>query len=74
MVSQEYYLRWRPWLRWARPLPPPTLRRLTETSEEYDSLAPLPVIPGLKQVRSLSLLPSAAEQRNSPDERKQTTK
>lgn len=72
VVSREYHLRWRPWLRWARPLPPPTLRRLTETSEEYDSLAPLPVIPKLKHVRSMPMVPSATEQRSPPNERKKT--
>ena len=70
VVSREYHLRWRGWLRWARPLPPPTMRRLTESSEEYDCLHPLPVIPKLKHVRSMPLVPSAAEQRSPPDARK----
>ena len=70
VVSREYHLRWCPWLRWARPLPPPTRRRLTESSEEYDCLHPLPVIPKLKHVHSMPLVPSAAEQRSPPNDRK----
>ena len=36
------------------------------TSEEWDSLTPLPVIPGMK--RSVDLTPSAVEQRVPPKE------
>ena len=36
---------------------------LLNASEEYDSLTPLPVIPNMRQVRSVELTPSAVEQR-----------
>ena len=58
VLSTRYHLRWRPWLGRA-----PRLRLITMTSEEYDSLTPLPVIPNLRQVRSVDLTPSAPEQR-----------
>ena len=58
VVSTRYHLRWRPWT--ARR---PRVRLVTMTSEEYDSLTPLPVIPNLRQVRSVDLTPSAPEQR-----------
>ena len=66
VLSRQVHLRWRPWLRWARPLPPPRVRLVTMTSEEWDSLTPLPVIPGMK--RSVDLTPSAVEQRLPPNE------
>ena len=66
VLSRQVHLRWRPWLRWARPLPPPRVRLVTMTSEEWDSLTPLPVIPGMK--RSVDLTPSAVEQRVPPKE------
>ena len=66
VLSRQVHLRWRPWLRWARPLPPPRVRLVTMTSEEWDSLTPLPVIPGMK--RSVDLTPSAVEQRIPPKE------
>ena len=50
----------------SRPLPAPVLRsceRTEEEAEEYDAITPLPLIPGLKRVGSLPLVPSALEQR-----------
>ena len=41
----------------------PRVRQVTMTSEEYDSPTPLPVIPNLRQVRSVEMTPSAPEQR-----------
>ena len=39
-----------------------------EAEEAYDSLTPLPLIPGcLRRIRSLPLVPSAPEQRLEPD-------
>ena len=66
VLSRQVHLRWWPWLRWARPLPPPRVRLVTMTSEEWDSLTPLPVIPGMK--RTVDLTPSAVEQRLPPNE------
>jgi hypothetical protein len=34
-----------------------------EEEEEYDAITPLPLIPGLKRVGSLPIVPSALEQR-----------
>jgi hypothetical protein len=34
-----------------------------EQEEEYDAITPLPLIPGLKRVGSLPIVPSALEQR-----------
>ena len=62
VLSRQYHLRWRPWLRPARPLPRPRVRLVTMTSEEWDSLTPLPVIPGTRR-QTLDLTPSAVEQR-----------
>ena len=39
-----------------------------EDEEAYDSLPPLPLIPGLRRVKSLTLVPSAPEQRVMPDQ------
>ena len=50
-MSRSYHVR--------RPRP----RLVTMTSEEYDSVTPLPVIPNMRQVRSVDLTPSAPEQR-----------
>jgi hypothetical protein len=62
--------RWRPQFAKSRPLPAPVLRVCPpptgggeEEGEEYDALTPLPLIPGLKRVGSLPLVPSAPEQR-----------
>ena len=51
VLSRSYHVR--------RPRP----RLVTMTSEEYDSVTPLPVIPNMRQVRSVDLTPSAPEQR-----------
>ena len=45
-------------------------RLVTMTSEEYDSVTPLPVIPNLRQVRSVDLTPSASEQRCENSQRR----
>ena len=36
---------------------------LEDRGEEMDKLAPLPIIPGMRRIRSLPLVPSAPEQR-----------
>ena len=36
---------------------------IIHASEEYDSLTPLPVIPNMRQLRSVEMTPSAVEQR-----------
>ena len=64
VVSRQYHVRWRPsWLEEAKPCPPPRVRLVTMTSEEYDKLTPLPVIPNTRHTKAVDLTPSAVEQR-----------
>ena len=59
VVSRQYHLRCRP-----PPPPRPRVRLVTISSEEWDSLTPLPVIPAVA-ARRLHVTPSAVEQQEA---------